>query len=394
MHSRHIITTLLLLLFVAPASAQAQAACVTDYDPDTDYFVEEATFTYTENVTVEYFNNYKVVTVQDAFDGADAFQYVLVQCGTPQPTETFPTGTQFVEVPVDRVIALSTTQLPHLQAIGRLDALVGLDSFLFVNTPEVVDLIVANEVVEVGAGADINVEVVINTEADVVMAFGFNPDTDAHPILIDAGIPTALNASWREANPLGRAEWMKFTALFFNEEVAATTAFEDIVTNYEAARELAAGVPADERPMVLWNWFSPFSEAWRIPGAETYAAALINDAGGVIALGEEAPEDSAPFSFEVVYEGGLEADVWVLNAFGIDTLDAVLESDERYADFEALQSGNIWNNNLDVNENGGNNYFELGVTNPDLILRDLVALFHPQLLPDHEFVFYRRLVTE
>ncbi|NDJ54976.1 MAG: ABC transporter substrate-binding protein [Chloroflexi bacterium] len=375
-----------------PAPAENLDGCVETYVEGIDYFPEKAEVTDAENFSVEYFNHYKVVTVTDAFDAAEPFTYVLVQCGTPAPEAGgFPDDTQFIEVPAGDIIAMSTTQLPHLTDLRLLDNLVGLDSFLFVNSPEVRDLIDAGELVEIGSGADVNVEVVLDVEPDIVMAFGFDPSTDAHPVLIEAGIFTALDASWREATPLGRAEWLKYTALFYNVEAEAEVVYSEIVTAYESARELAASVPEAERPTVLWNQFSSFTEAWIIPGAETYVGALIADAGGIIALGEEAPGDSAMLSLEAVYEGALDAEVWIANAFGITTLDALLDEDSRYADFAAVQNGNVWNDSLDVNENGGNNYFELGVTNPHLILQDLVAIFHPDLLPDHEFNFYLRL---
>lgn len=366
--------------------------CVSDYDAQIDYFPEQVTVTDAANFMVEYFNHYKTVTVVDAYDSAPEFTYVLVQCGTPTPDAAdFPEGTQFIEVPTGRFIAMSTTQLPHLTALGLLDNLVGLDSFLYVNTPEVRERIDAGTLVEIGSGSEVNVEVALEAEPDLVMTYGFNPDFDAHPVLIDAGIFTALNAEWREATPLARAEWVKYVALFYNAEARAEEVYGEIAEAYSAARDLANSVPVEDRPTVLWNAFSGFSEAWLIPGAETYAGALIQDAGGIIALGDQAPADSAPLSFEVVYDGALDADIWVVNLFAVGTLEALAAEDSRYADFAAFQNGAVWNNDLDVNENGGSNYFELGVTNPHLILQDLVAMFHPDLLPDHTFTFYRPL---
>lgn len=384
-----------LLFTVVPIMAQdanLQDECVVDYAEDVNYFPEQIEITDAENFTVEYFNNYKIVTVTDAFDGANDFNYVLVQCGTPLPSaDDFPEDTQFIEVPVDDVITMSTTQLPHLKSLGLLDKLVGLDSFLYVNTPEVVELIEAGDLIEVGSGANINIEVVLDADPTLVMTFGYNPDTDAHPILIDAGINTALNASWRENTPLARAEWIKYVSLFYNIEVEAEAIYTDISTQYQEASALAASIPEDERRTVLWNYFSPYSESWTIPGAETYIGAMITDAGGVIALGDEAPENSTDLSFEVVYDRALDVDLWMIGAFGVSTLDDFLAQDSRYEDFSAFEAGNVWNNNRDQNANGGNNYYELGVTNPHLILQDLVAMFYPDLMPNHEFTFYQAL---
>ncbi|NDJ61848.1 MAG: ABC transporter substrate-binding protein [Chloroflexi bacterium] len=385
-------TALVLVITAGIGIAQEPAApaanlldgCVTDYDPEVDYFPEQITITDAENFTIEYFNNYKVVTITDAFDDAPSFTYVLVQCGTPAPdTADFPEDTQFIDVPAEDIITMSTTQLPHLIDLDLLDRLVGLDTGLFVSAPEVRALIEAGELVEIGSGAEVNVELALVTEPDLIMTYGFDPTTDAFPVLVDAGIFTALNAEWREVTPLARAEWIKYTGVFFNAEARAEAAYANIASEYNAARELAASVTDAERQVVLWNAFSTFSDAWFIPGAETYVGALLDDAGAIIALGEEAPGDSAPLSFEVVYDRALDADVWMVNLFAVNTLEDLLAQDSRYGDFAAVEAGNVWNNSRRVNANGGNDYFELGVTNPHLILQDLVHMLYPDLLPDH-----------
>lgn len=367
-------------------------ACVQTFDPATDYFPAKTEVTDAQNFNVQYFNHYKVIEVQNAFDTAPLFVYVLVQCGTPMPdANDFPEGTQFIEVPSKKAIVLSTTQLPHFVELGLLDKLAGVDSGFYISTPQVRELISAGDLLEVGFGNSVNVELVLDSEADLVFAYGFNPDTDAHPKLIEAGVFTAMNAEWREATPLGRAEWLKYTALFYNAEAQANEAYDNISTTYEATKALVSEIPQEERRVVLWNSFSPYSESWIIPGATTYIGQLITDAGGVIAMGEQAPTESASLSLEAVYAEALDVDVWVLGLFGIGTLDDFLAQDARYADFTALQIGNVWNNDLDTNENGGNNYYELGVTSPHLILQDMVAIFYPNLLPEHAFKFHRLL---
>lgn len=393
-----LLAVLISALLVSITGLQAQdavnlAACVAEgeYSPEVDYFPQETTVEYAENFTVEYFNHYKVVTVTDAFDGAEPFTYVLVQCGTPTPDAAeFAEGTQFINVPVQRFVSFSTTQIPHLDTLGALDTLVGMDSFLYVNNAEVVEMIEAGELVELGFGSDVNLEAALEIEPDLAMGYGFFPESDAWPILLDAGIPTVLNAEWREASLLGRAEWVKFTALFYNAEETAEEAFATVAQTYNDLTALTAEIPEETRPVVLWN--TMFGDTWAIPGATSYGGELTRNAGGVVALGEEAPEAvSALLSFETVYEGGAEAPVWILNAFMVPSLEALEAQDARYVDFAAFQSGNVWNNDLIMNANGGTDYYERGASNPHLILADMIAILHPDLLPDHEFNFFRKL---
>lgn len=390
-----LITALLFGLLPASAlDANLTGGCVSDYDATVDYFPEKVVIEDAARFSVAYFNHYKVLTVSDAFDGAPGFDYVLVQCGTPSPDAAdFPDGAQFIDVPGGDLITLSTTQLPALSQLGLLDKLVAVDSGFYISTPEVTDKIAAGAISEVGFGAEINIERVLELEPDLVMSYGFNPATDAHPVLLEAGVFTALDASWRELSPLGRAEWLKFIALFYNREADASALYDEIVAQYNEVKELADTVDADDRPAVLINSFLGYADAWFIPGAATYVGQLVEDAGGDLLLAQAESTTSQALGFEVVYDGGLDADIWLTETFGVYSGSDLLALDSRFGDFAAFQSGAIWNNNRDENANGGNNYYEWGVTQPQLVLADLIAIFHPDLLPDHDFAFYHQLET-
>ena len=258
----------------------------------------------------------------------------------------------------------------------------------------IAERVAQGQVAEVGFGAQINIELVLSLQPDLVMSYGFNPDTDAHPILLEAGVFTALDASWREQSPLGRAEWLKFTALFYNREAQASAIYQTIAEEYESARALAAGLPAADQPDVLINAFLGYADAWFIPGQDTYVGQLLRDAGGNLLLSKADSTASQPLSFERVYEAGSGAAVWLVETYGVRSQADLLALDSRFGDFEALQAGDVWNNNRDENANGGSNYYEWGMAHPQLALRDLIAILHPDLLPEHEFAFYQRLPLE
>ena len=387
-----------ILMFLLPAAAQdlnLTEGCISDFSADVDYFPEKVEIVDADKFTVAYHKHYKVISVQDAYDGAPGFDYVLVQCGAPAPRAAdFAEGAQFIEVPAGDIITLSTTQLPALAQLGLLEHLVGVDSAFYISTAEVLDAVAEGKIAEVGFGAQINIELTLDLEPQLVMSYGYNPDTDAHPVLLEAGVFTALDASWRELSPLGRAEWLKFIALFYNREGTATELYADIASQYEEARQLTASLPEAQRPAVLINSFLGYADAWFIPGQETYVGRLIQDAGGELLLAKAGSASSQGLSFEAVYEGGLAADIWLVETFGVSSQADLLALDSRFGDFAALQAGAVWNNNADENANGGNNYYEWGVTNPQLILQDLVAILHPDLLPEREFAFYQRLASE
>ena len=117
-----LLTLILLLITIAPTAAQdgnLTADCITDFDATVDYFPQKTEAIDAENLNISYHSHYKLVRVGDAFDGAPAFEYVLVQCGAPAPPAgNFAENAQFIEVPAGKLIALSTTQLPALSLLG------------------------------------------------------------------------------------------------------------------------------------------------------------------------------------------------------------------------------------------------------------------------------------
>jgi iron complex transport system substrate-binding protein len=95
-------------------------------------------------------------------------------------------------------------------------------------------------------------------------------------------------------------------------------------------------------------------------------------------------------NIESVYERAADADIWI-NPGMWESLEEALAEDERFALFEAFQNGKVYNNNRRANKHGGSSYWETGVANPHVVLADLIKIFHPELLPEHEFVYYYRL---
>lgn len=380
---------------VAQSSNQTEGAltdnmttgCVENYDESVDYFPNKTSLSYSEGLTVEYFNHYKVVSVLNPWRGADeTFQYVLVQCGTPAPDEY--DASQIIEVPIQRFVSLSTTILPGLDEMNLLDRLVAVEEFDYVSTVAVRQLIDDGTLAEVSDGGILNVELVLEQEPDLVMTFAYgSPEWDAHPKLLEAGLLTAITADYMETSPLGRAEWMKFTALFFNAEAQAEAAFRQKVERYEELTALASNVT--DKPTVLTGIHR--SDSWRVSGGRSYFARFLLDAGAKYLWADDDSTGSIPLDFESVFDHAAQADFWVPNTGRWQTLAGVVAEDERYAELAAFQNGTIINNNAKVNEFGGNDYFEAGIANPDLVLEDLISVFHPDLLPEHELVFFRQI---
>lgn len=358
--------------------------CVDSYDESVDYFPVKTAVSHADGFTVDYFHNYKVVTVAAPWLGAeDSATYVLVQCGTPNPPGY--DDAIVIDVPVRSFVSMSTTYLPHLDQLGVLDSLVGVDFASFAYNATVQEKYAAGELVELGSGATVNVEAALALEPDVIMTSASgSADYDTHPKLQEVGLTVMLNADYLDVTPLGRAEWGKFIAVLYNQEAAANTWFDGVVAEYEALTALTANVA--ERPTVFAN--TPYEGTWYMPGGQSYTALLLNTAGADYLWGEDESTSTLFLDFESVFEQAANGDYWINLGF-VSTLADLEASDERFADFAAFQNGMIYNYDLRINEFGGNDFFESAAANPHWVLADLIKIFHPELVPDHEFVYYR-----
>ncbi|MEM8831715.1 MAG: ABC transporter substrate-binding protein [Cyanobacteria bacterium P01_G01_bin.19] len=366
-------------------SSSPNRECVQNYNPSTDYFPIKVSINYATGFSIDYQNNYKIVTVTNPWrEAKTGFQYVLVQCGTPAP-EGFKQE-QIITVPVNTVASLSTTHLPHLAKLELVDRLIGVSNLKIVNTPEVVEQIKADKIAELGNN-NVNVERLLELDPDLVTTYGTgNPQTDSYPKLLEAGLKVAINAEYMENSPLGRSEWLKFTALFFNREEQAQKVFSAIDKNYQ---EIAAQTKAIEKRPKVFTGFN-FKGTWYVPGCKSYPAKYLADAGAeLLCVGNSS--GSTPSSFENVFERAATADYWLNANQSWQNLQDAIREDSRYGNFQAVQKGNVYNNNARLNENGGNDYWEGGISNPDLILADLIKIFHPELLPNHQLFFYQKL---
>lgn len=380
-------TSLVLPIADAQEAAVADAACVTDYDPNVDYFPDKVTVDYATGFTVEYHNNYKLVTIAQPWQGAEtAVEYLLVECGTPAPEDVKADAT--IEVPVKSIVTMSTSFLPHIVGQGLLDKLVAVDSVSYTNNADVLAKYDAGDLDVVSPNfGEINTELLIDLQPGLIMAQRFDDTDTVYPGLQSAGLPVVLNADFLDTTPLGQAEWGKYIAVFFNTEAAAQESFEGVATRYHDLADLAATV--EERPTVFAN--TPYQGNWFMPGGQSYLGKFFADAGADYLWADDTSTGSIPLDFETVFDKAADADFWVNAGFFWTTKADALAEDKRFEEFAAFKSGQVYTNNGKVNANGGSDYFETGVANPDLILADLVKIFHPDLLPNHELYFYRQL---
>jgi len=336
--------------------------------------------------SVERRGSYEVLKVLSPWPGAPrGFTYILYPRGSKRPAGLSADG--FFEVPLRRVVVFSTTYIPMIVELGETESVVGVDAAAAVYSPAIRGRIAAGLVAETARNGNPDVERLIALKPDAVFAYGMGNEWDIHPKLAEAGLPVVVGAEWNETDPLARAAWIEFVGAFYGKEAEAEAMFERVASEYEAVRAAAAGAP--ERPKVLVN--GPFQGTWTVSGGGSYMARFLADAGADYLWADDRSTGGLVLSVEAVYRKARAAEFWLNPAIQVETRADLLALDPRLASLPAVREGKVWNGNLRMSPGGGSDYFESAVVNPDKVLVDLVKIFHPGLLADRSFTYYRNV---
>lgn len=342
---------------------------------------------YAQNFSIAAFDGYKEITVRNTWKGAGDHEqvYALVPRGAELP-ELAP-GAVVVRTPVERLAIMATVFLGPIRDLDLYDSLIGIAHLDYANDERAHELVASGVAREIQSGSGMDVESMLMLQPDLILTSTTgNANFDVHPQMRRAGLPVVVTASYMEKHPLARTEWIKFVAAFYDKEAEAERIFDGIAQRYEALVSLTRNVK--NRPTVFSS--APYSGVWHVPGGKSYTATAFRHAGADYLWSDNEATGGVPLDVEVILQRAGDADYW-LNPSHYDSIRALLAADERFAGFKALQKGRVYNNTVRVNAKGGNDIFERGVSHPEEVLADLIKIFHPELLPEHDFVFYEKL---
>ncbi|MDP2890857.1 MAG: ABC transporter substrate-binding protein [Bacteroidota bacterium] len=292
-----------------------------------------------------------------------------------------------IRTPVEKVVVLSTTHIGFIQKLGLESTIIGVSGKDFVSNPIVRKGIEEGLVHDVGYDQNLNYELLLQLKPDLVMAYGIGADVAAHlSKMKDLNIPVVINAEYLEETPLGRAEWLLFMGSFYNQNDHAQQVFNEIVMEYDSMKALVS--LSNHKPLILSGL--PYKDNWWVPGGKSYMANLIADAGGDYIWKDNPSRESFVVSLENAIMKATHADLWI-NTGQTNSIQDILESDERFKIIPALQKKMVYNDNKQMNPTGGNEVWETGAANPQELLRDLIHIFHPEIKSDSAFHYYQKL---
>lgn len=293
----------------------------------------------------------------------------------------------FIKVPVTRVASMSSIYTTMMEKLDVGNTIVAIDNVDYYNNKRIQEEVAKGKIIELSRGPAIETEKTLALKPDLLLSFGMgNPKEDIDKKIYNSGLPIAISLDHLESTPLGRYEWIKFIACFFDKQREADSLFQITEQRYHKLKSLTRNIK--EKPKVLTE--IKYGDTWHVPAGRSYVANLLYDAGADYFWKNENTTGSIALSFETVYAKANSCDVWI-NPYNVNSKKELLSYDERYALFKAFKTGRIYNNNKTQNPHGFSNFWEDGITNPDEVLADLIHIFYPELLPQHKLIYYKKI---
>jgi iron complex transport system substrate-binding protein len=342
---------------------------------------------YAQGFTIEYFEGFKLLTIKNPWQGAEEVEFRYALTDNIDSLPDLPDDVILVKTPVSKIVCLSTTHIAFIDALKKNNSIYGISGHNYVYNQEIRDAINKNKVFDVGYDNSLNYELIAKINPDLVTTYGIGSQVASYnQRMNELGIKTVIIAEYLENHPLGKLEWIKFLAAFYNLDDVANQYFDQIEKEYNDLLKIVE--KAKNKPSILFGL--PWKEVWYVPGGNSYLAKMVDDAGGDYIWKIDGSHESLTFNFEAVFSKAKDAEIW-LNTGSINSKNDIINMDERFKKFNPFNKAKIFNNNNRINEYGGIDYWESGIVNPHIILKDMICIFHPELLPDYELVYYKEI---
>ena len=349
---------------------------------------DKASISYAEGFSIENHDGFKVLEIKNPWPKSEkSYRYLLLSQEMASKVKINKQDYDGVIItPIKKIVVTSTTHIPGLELLNEENTLIGFPDLKFVSSEKTRALIAKGTVRELGKNESINTEVLLSLQPELVIGFGIDGNNKTFENIQKAGIPVIYNGDWVEKSPLAKAEWIKFFGVLFNKEKQADSVFKSIETDYLDAKKIAQN--ATQNPTVLSG--AMYKDIWYLPSGTSSEAQLLKDANANYLWSETTDKGSLSLNFEVVFEKAKDADIWISPSY-YSSLEAIEKANAHYTKFEAFQAKEVYSFVNTTGETGGVLYFETGMARPDLVLKDLIKICHPDLLENYTPYFFERL---
>lgn len=340
---------------------------------------------YAKGFTLTNYVGYSILKIKNPWPNAvKKYTYILKNKNgiVPDSLQKYVT----IQVPIKSILVTSTTHIPSLEMLNEEKTLTGFPNLNYISSQKIRTLIDQKKILDVGNNNSLNVEKIIELQPQLVVGYGIDNNNPSLDNLEKNGIKVVLNGDWNEQTPLGKAEWIKFFGALYNKQKQAANLFTTIEKEYLKTVQLAKKAMA--RPTVLVG--DMFADTWYLPKGSSWGSILIAQANANYLWKETKGTGSLSLSFETVLEKGAKADLWITSG-QFATLQDMLKSNPHYKEFGAFKMKQVFSFASKKGATGGVLYYELAPNRPDIVLKDMVKILHPELLPDYTPFFFEKL---
>lgn len=327
--------------------------------------------------------DYTVVTIRNPWDTLKVLHtYLLADREKPLP-EHLPEGT-VVRTPLQKSVIYSSVHCSLWSELDELKGIGGVCGLEYIKLPQIQEGCRNGSIVNVGNSMNPDIERIIDLRPDAILLSPFE-NSGGYGRVGKLNIPIIECADYMETSALGRAEWMRLYGLLLGKEAQADSLFAGIEKEYLTLTQQVKSQNL-KRPTVISEMKN--SSAWYIPGGNSTMGRLYQDAGADYVFAYLSNNGSVPLAFETVFDRGGNADIWLIKYNQPqDKTYSELERDYApYARFKAFQDRKVYGCNTDHVP-----FYEESPFHPELLLKDLIKIFHPELLPDYDLKYFSNL---
>ena len=336
-------------------------------------------------------NGIRLIDVADPQDDEEkmpvSYHFALVDKGTEVEV---PAGYTKVEVPIERTLVMTMLQLSNFSALDALDIVRGITGTKNLFNKDIRQRVKDGRMVKIGMEGNFDTELILAAHPEVIFISPFK--RGGYDAIKETGITLIPHLGYKELTPLGQAEWIRFVGMFIGKEHEADSIFAGIESRYNGLRQRVDSLinlksqTSNIKPTVFSG--EMHGGNWYAVGGKNSLAQIFRDAGAQYVFDND-DTGGVNIEFEEMYAAAANADYWrILNSYEGDfSYDALKASEPRNELFKAFKEKKVIYCTMKQTP-----YYEKSPVMPDVLLSDLVAIFHPELMPaDYEPTFYRML---
>lgn len=372
-----------ILLILTIASCKKEAKTI-----DSNNEQDNSSVQYAKGFSIDTEGDFPVIHVTNPWPNAQrTFRYAFIPKGIlTKTTYSKDAYDAVIATPIQNLVVTSTTHIPALESLGGLDKLKGFPDTDYISSMPARQLINAKKIKDLGSNETLNTEMVLEMNPDAVIGFAIDNQNTTYELLQKSGIPILFNGDWTEQTPLGKAEWIKFFGVLLQKEKEADSIFKTIANSYNQIKALAK--TNNKKPTVMSG--ALYKDVWYLPAGESWAAEFLIDANSDYLWSGTKGTGSLSLSIEAVLEKGQRADFWIAPS-QFTTYEDLANANNHYLKFNAYNKKKMFTYSATKGPTGGLLYFELAPQRPDIVLKDLVHIFHPELQPNYIPYFFKPL---